>query len=115
MEQRAGLETAVSCDGKQVPLSPRVEDALYGFTLEALNNALKHAKAHSVRVRVQFERSLVTVEVMDDGVGFDEVRAWQSGGMGLKGMRERLERLGGRLVIESAPQNGSRLAAEVTT
>ena len=113
VEERAGLETTVSCDGDEAPLPPRVEDALYGFTLEALNNALKHAKARSVQVRIRFGSSAVGVEVVDDGVGFDESQAWQAGGMGLKGMRERLERLGGRLVIQSTPESGTRLAAEV--
>ncbi|MHC4970953.1 MAG: sensor histidine kinase [Planctomycetota bacterium] len=115
VEERAGLVTAVVLDGDQVPLPAGVEEALYGFAHEALNNALKHARARSVEVRVRFGRSSVTVEVKDDGVGFDEARALRAGGMGLRGMRERLERLGGRLVIRSEPRNGTRLAAEVDT
>lgn len=113
VEQRAGLHTAVCCDGQQVPLSARIEEALYGFTLEALNNALKHAKARTVEVGIHFGDAAVSVEVADDGVGFDTAEAWEAGGMGLKGMRERLERLGGRLVIESTPRKGTRLVAEV--
>ena len=85
VEERAGLQTAVSADGEQVPLAPRVEDALYGFTLEALNNALKHAKAHSVEVHIQFGRSSVAVEVADDGIGFDEAQACAGGRHGAQG------------------------------
>ena len=55
----------------------------------------------------------MTLEVVDDGSGFDLDTADGSGGMGLRTMRERLERLGGSLEIESAPRRGATVRAEV--
>jgi signal transduction histidine kinase len=113
VEARAGLETEMTVAGKGDGLSAEIEGALYRFAQEALNNVIKHSKAHNVRVRIQFETSFVTLEVADDGIGFDQEEAAQTGGIGLRGMRERLERLGGRVVVRSAPGKGASLMAEV--
>jgi PAS domain S-box-containing protein len=113
VEARAGLETEVSVIGDETRLPVDVEEALYGFAQEALNNAHKHSNARSIRVRAHFQPASVTLEVVDDGTGFDRAKADRSGGMGLRSMRERLERLGGRLGIESSPGGGAKLTAEV--
>jgi signal transduction histidine kinase len=113
VEARAGLETEMTVAGKGDGLSAEIEGALYRFAQEALNNVIKHSKAHNVRVRIQFETSFVTLEVADDGIGFDQTEAARTGGIGLRGMRERLERLGGRVVVQSAHGKGASLMAEV--
>ena len=56
---------------------------------EALNNALKHARAQSVRILLDFPGSETRLEVSDDGCGFEPEAADRSGGLGLRGMRER--------------------------
>jgi signal transduction histidine kinase len=111
VEARAGLATAF--EGEDAPrLRPEVEQELYRIAQEALNNVLKHAHAGRVTVRLGAVGGRAALEVADDGVGFEP--ALRGGdGFGLPGMRERVERLGGSLRIESAPGAGTRVRAEV--
>jgi len=113
VEARAGLQTDISVAGDQDGLSPDAEEALYRFTQEALNNVIKHARAKTVRVRAEFEPTAVRLEVADNGVGFDTANMDKKAGVGLRGMRERLERLGGRMEIESGLGLGARVRAEI--
>jgi signal transduction histidine kinase len=62
-----------------------------------------------VTVNLKFESKGVCLEIVDDGVGFDPVAARQSGGMGLPGMEQRVQRIQGSLAIESTPGNGTTL------
>ena len=84
------------------------EFAILRITHEALNNAVRHAGANHVTVRLSQRPDVVTVEVRDDGVGFDphsaEVRSRH---LGLTSMEERARELGGRLEIRSAPGSGT--------
>jgi signal transduction histidine kinase len=109
VESRAGVATHLEAD-TTLDLPPAVEEGLYRVAQEALNNALKHATATSVMVRVQAS-GCVTLEVKDDGLGFDPVTEQNGGGMGLHSMRERIERLGGTLEIVSAAGRGTRVTA----
>ena len=86
----------------------------YRLVQEALTNIAKHAGAHSVRVllertRASESRDAMHVEVTDDGKGFDMKSP--AGGLGLIGMRERVEGLGGRLEVSGSPGKGTRLGA----
>jgi signal transduction histidine kinase len=76
---------------------------------EALNNALKHARAHAVTVSIEGDNQVLRLTVCDDGVGFVYADALKAGGMGLHSMRTRAERLGGSFEIESTPGAGSRV------
>ena len=95
--------------GLQLPQA--LERELYYLTVEALNNTLKHARATEVSVLVRMGPSEVTLEVLDDGCGFRPLET--SGGHGLRNMRERVERMGGRLEIASTPGAGTRITAWV--
>ncbi|MCE7987649.1 MAG: PAS domain-containing protein [Caldilinea sp. CFX5] len=108
VEERAGVETALNVD-HTLKLPETVEAELYHIAGEALNNALKHAAAHRMTVQLQRDGPLVRFCIADDGVGFDYSTACQSGGMGLQTMRTRAERIGGQLLIEAAPGQGSRI------
>jgi signal transduction histidine kinase len=111
VEARAGLMTDLHGE-ESVRLSPETEQELYRLAQEALNNVLKHAHARQVTVRLDVAGDRAILEVADDGVGFEpELR--NGGGFGLHGMRERAERLGGTLEVESAPGTGTRVRAEV--
>ena len=112
METRAGLQTEIRVDGgRRLPLS--VEEDLYRIALEGLNNVVKHAKAQHVTVHLQFDDQHVCLEISDDGMGYDPAQARESGGMGLRGMEERAQRINGRLEILSAPGKGTALKVEV--
>jgi signal transduction histidine kinase len=110
VEKRAGVDARLLVEGEGELPSP-VEEALYRIAQEALNNALKHASANNVTVYVRSRDGLVELEVVDDGVGFDLSAVEERGGLGLTSMRERAEKIGGKLDIISAPGKGTRVRA----
>jgi signal transduction histidine kinase len=92
-------------------LPEEVETALYRIVQESLTNVIKHARARRVSILLARNDGAVKAVVEDDGQGF--YPAEPTGGSGLVGMRERLALLGGRLEVESAPDRGTTVAAEV--
>jgi two-component system, sensor kinase len=81
---------------------------------EALTNVARHAGVRDAAVRVWAGDETLGVEIADAGVGFDlKVALARSGSIGLVGMRERAELLGGRLSVESTPAAGTRVMAEL--
>jgi signal transduction histidine kinase len=112
VEKRAGVEARLVTE-EVLDLPPAVEEALFAIAVEALNNALKHAAATSVTVRLQAQSDCVKMEVVDNGRGFDPQRIEETWGMGLKNMRERVEQLNGKLVIISEPGEGTCVQVEV--
>ena len=112
VEDRAGLKTEVLVDGeRRLPIV--IEEELYRIAQEGLNNVVKHAVAKQVRIQITYDESSVSLELIDDGLGFDTRMADQSGGFGLQGIRERVQRLGGSQEIESTPMEGTRLKVKV--
>lgn len=99
-------------------LAPEIELALYRIVQEALTNVAKHAHARNVSIVVERKAHSVIAIIEDDGQGFD-VRAVMDAGresqLGLYGMRERAELLGGHLYIESTPGKGTSVFVEVPT
>ncbi len=94
------------------------EIALYRVVQEALTNATKHAKASRVWIRIGRQNHMLRCSIEDDGKGFD-VQAARSDrkrrGLGLTGMRERLNAIGGTLSIDSAPGRGTKLLIQLPT
>jgi len=86
-----------------------VQTLLFRVAQEALNNAIKHAHAHSVLVRLVARSGRAQLQVIDDGDGFDVATALQSGGSGLGGMRERVRLYEGQFDVQSAPGHGTRV------
>jgi len=112
VEQRAGLKAEFQADiDDHLPLE--VEDGLYRIAQEALNNTLKHAQAQQVWVRISQTGQTVTLEIADDGDGFELDSTHKHGGMGLSNMRARATQLGGELNIQSHPGEGTQITVEV--
>jgi signal transduction histidine kinase len=115
VERRAGIQARVLVDADtrqgegEVELAPDLEEQLYGIAQEALNNALKHARASQVVVSVRVADESVFLEVADDGRGFDAADVRDTGGLGLVSMQERADKIGGRLTIHSAPGEGTKV------
>jgi PAS domain S-box-containing protein len=107
VEKRAGMQYQLF--GTAVALPVGLEDGLYRIAIEALNNVLKHANASVVQVNFKADDGKILLEVTDDGCGFDLQAASVKGGVGLKSMRERSEKLGGKLTISSTPGSGTLL------
>jgi len=112
VEGRTTLQTAFVVEGVDLLPTP-VEHTLYRIAQEALNNALKHAHAQHIAVSLCQEASSVILEIVDDGVGFDPDTARETGGLGLRGMEERVAQLGGRLDLFTAPGAGTKVRTEV--
>ncbi len=113
VEGRSGLETVLEIEGEEQDLPAETEGGLYRIAQEALNNALKHAQARRIEIRLRWTPSPITLEIIDDGVGFDPHAVHQQGGLGLQGMEERAAQLGIQLSIQSQPGQGTRVKVEV--
>jgi PAS domain S-box-containing protein len=112
VESRARLQTEIHVEGeRRLPLA--VEEELFRIALEALNNVIKHADAQQVSVALKFDGKGVCLEIVDDGVGFDPVTARESGGMGLLGIEERVQRIQGSCAVESIPGGGTTLRVTI--
>jgi signal transduction histidine kinase len=111
-EQEALDAEAFADDGAPIP---RLEaTVLYRVAQESLRNAVRHAQAHRVEVWLRRTATTATLEVVDDGRGFDVRRAEERRpGMGLFSMRERVGLANGTLSVESAPGRGTRVVATV--
>jgi signal transduction histidine kinase len=96
-----------SCVTQRLPAA--VEIALYRVVQEALTNAVRHSRATSVRVEIEQRVDGLHGMIADDGVGFEVDACVRNGGLGLRGMRERLEAVGGSLRIISAPGSGAEI------
>jgi PAS domain S-box-containing protein len=94
----------------QMPLDAK--EALYRIAQESLHNITKHAHAKAVDVKLHGDGETVTLEIRDDGVGFDPGGSFP-GHLGLRSMRERAARLGGTLEITSAPGAGTHLVSRI--
>ncbi len=110
-----GIPVHLVTEGEIRRCDPDVELAAYRIAQEALNNALRHARARTITLRVRQDADHLVLIVADDGVGFvlpprpDLLTA--QGRFGLVGMQERATRLGGRLTVETAPGQGTRVIA----
>jgi signal transduction histidine kinase len=119
-ERQLGVHgIALRCELGTLPhrLAPEVETALFRVTQEAITNITKHARAERVLIQLGVDGDRLRVEIEDDGIGFDPADVTPSPtdarGLGLLGMRERVELLGGTLRIDAAPGLGTDLTIEV--
>lgn len=118
---RGQVDTRMVVTGAERRLPAEVELTLLRAGQEALTNVHRHARAGRVTVTLSYMEDVVTLDVQDDGSGFDAQQPFsdsgRSGGLGLVSMRERVEDLGGALNLESAPGEGTcvalRLLAEL--
>jgi len=93
-------------------LPAEIETALYRIVQEALTNVVKHARARRVSILLMRKHASVSAVIEDDGLGFDPGTT-REGGLGLLGMRERLDLIDGRFDVESSPGSGTTIVAEV--
>jgi signal transduction histidine kinase len=111
------VAATMTITGQPRPLHPNVEVTLLRAAQEALANVRRHASAHEVDVTLSYFEDAVSLDVADDGVGFNPRHSTPgpSGGLGLIGIRERAELLGGSLAVESAKGRGTTIAVYVPT
>ncbi|TYP89028.1 sensor histidine kinase [Blastococcus xanthinilyticus] len=99
--------------GDAVPLHPEVEATVLRVAQEALTNVAKHAAAGRVGVTLSYDGDEVVLDVRDDGTGFDASAPTTASSFGLRGMRQRAERLAGRLTLESRPGAGTAVSVRL--
>ena len=108
---RHGIEVVLSlCDEPDAPLP--VKEALYRIAQEALQNAIKHARPDRLDVRLTCEDEGLSLEVCDNGVGFDPHAVYR-GHLGLHSIRERATKVGGTLTISSVPDCGTQVRVDI--
>ncbi|WP_196780767.1 sensor histidine kinase [Nocardioides sambongensis] len=110
-DQAARADVVIT--GEVRPLHPEVEATVLRITQEALSNVAKHAGAGRVGVTLTYDDTEVILDVRDDGVGFDPVAAAPPTSFGLRGMRQRTERLAGALELETRPGGGTAVSARL--
>ncbi|GAB6931770.1 sensor histidine kinase [Calditerricola satsumensis] len=106
LEERHGLPVRLRVEGGERRLDPAVEVALFRLIQESLNNVVKHAAATRAEVAVHFLPGAVSVEVADNGRGFDPASIGE-GHFGIFGMRERVQLLKGQFALDSQPGKGT--------
>ena len=110
---RARYKLTVEMDMDEEPaLSLEKKYALYRVAQEALHNVVRHARATTVTIRLAERENEITLEVRDNGRGFDPTSAFP-GHLGLRSMRERIAKVSGTLALESSPGNGTSIRARV--
>lgn len=111
LRARHGIQVELNlCDEPDVPLT--IKETLYRIAQEALQNVIRHARPDRLDVRLLHEPEGLSLEVCDNGVGFDPVAAYP-GHLGLISMRERAMNVGGSLEIVSAPDCGTQIRAHI--
>ncbi|MFF1816933.1 sensor histidine kinase [Kribbella sp. NPDC058245] len=114
--ERTGVQTELTVTGTAQQLHGEISATLLRITQEALANVGKHANASRAGVTLSFMDGEVTLDVRDDGSGFDPLRLpvrTGTGGFGLDGMRARAERIAGSLTVEAEPGAGTAVSARV--
>ncbi|HID21269.1 MAG TPA: PAS domain-containing sensor histidine kinase [Planctomycetaceae bacterium] len=115
--KQSGLTTQLHTNLADVRLPPHIETAAFRIVQEALNNCVRHARANRLDVSVHRSAETLTLQIEDDGAGFDVPRALQRANrgdsLGLLGMQERAVLLDGDLRIESALGQGTRIRATI--
>jgi signal transduction histidine kinase len=114
MEGHADVPIVIDAPPSAGALSPASASVLYRVAQEAITNALKHGAPTVVEVFLRFDDEAATVEVTDDGEGFDAAEAAQKGsGLGIFSMRERVALMDGVFDLVSGPGMGTRIRATV--
>jgi signal transduction histidine kinase len=110
ISKATGMRIDVSAEGFPEASPDEHKTCIFRIVQEALNNVCRHAKAKSVQIHVNASETGIVVMVQDDGKGFEPDR---TRGLGLIGMQERVEGLGGSLIIDSGPGKGTTIGASV--
>jgi PAS domain S-box-containing protein len=111
--RRTDLEVGCHIEGSDQKVPPTVSIALFRIVQESLTNVLRHASARRVEVSLVHSGHEVRLIISDDGEGFDPEREKASLSLGLLGIRERTQAIGGRFVIQSAPGRGTEVSVRV--
>jgi ligand-binding sensor domain-containing protein/two-component sensor histidine kinase len=108
-----GLKTVSTVTGKSFSINPQATHELMMVAREAVFNAILHGRAREIRIDLCYGTDALRMTVEDNGAGFDASEAFADGHFGLRGMRERVHRLGGKFEIRSAAEKGMCVNVEI--
>ncbi len=116
--EKAGITVNFKISGRVTRLPTRIETTLFRVIQEAVHNIIKHAHARNVIIILDFKKSTIRARIKDDGRGFDVKEAMSSKdrprGLGLLGMKERVELTSGELAIRSCSSgNGTEINIKI--
>ena len=116
--QETGIQAQFSIMDDPYPLNPDAEVILLRALQEALTNIQKHAHAHTTTVTLSYMQDQVSLDVQDDGIGFNPDLPYPStsqvgSGLGLGVMRQRVAQLSGEVIVESSPGQGTTLVVQL--
>ena len=112
-EERAGARVSANIAIEEGEIPPAVEIACYRIVQEALTNVMKHASAGRVGIAIAMTDSMLSIEIKDDGKGFDAKAAEKKESRGMAGIRERTELLGGSAQWDTGPGRGCSLKVDL--
>ena len=107
------LTVSFEVQGSQ-PLTPAEEQSLFRIAQEALNNVVKHAGVSQAVLRLRLDEPF-SMEIEDQGVGFDRQQIQDHGRLGMASMRERAAEIGWGLQVDSSPADGTRIIVQKAT
>ena len=112
VENRAQIKSSIQSNlNNRLPSD--LEQGLYQIAREALNNIIKHSHANSILIRIEQRPTSVSMQILDDGIGFSPETACREGCLGLTNMRQHAQVRGWQIQIESSPGNGTRVNVEI--
>jgi signal transduction histidine kinase len=113
-QRRTGMQVHLEIGGTRQRLDPLVETVIFRVAQEALTNVARHARCEQAFVQLSFKPDIVILRVQDEGIGLKPGEAATSlGSLGLAGMRERAESIGGQFSLESQPGHGTTVMMSV--
>jgi len=110
--QHCAMEIEFHHDLQSTQIASPLETAVFRMVQETLNNACRHSRSDKIRVNLVEQANRIRIEVRDWGIGFDPEKI-EENRFGLEGIRERARLLGGQVVIETAPNRGTRVTVEL--
>ncbi|MEZ0210835.1 MAG: sensor histidine kinase, partial [Methylophilus sp.] len=111
--QHTTLDIQLQVTGQFQPMGENVNINIYRIVQEAVNNAIKHAHAKSIKVHITSGSNDLLLTIIDDGVGMPEKEIDQTRHFGLLGMRERVQALHGQFKVVSQPDTGRGTMVEI--
>lgn len=116
-EEKSKVHTSFEMTGREIRLPSAMEAAIYRMVQEAFSNVHKHANASHVSLDIHYTPQLITLTIHDNGVGFlveaAEQPSSRNSHFGLVGMKERVELIEGRMIIDSKPGQGTKIVIEI--
>lgn len=112
-EARHHLPCQFTCTLSEVNIAPQQSVALFRILQEVLTNVSKHSMATAVKIKVSVHSHKLILEIIDNGIGFDENRPVREDSYGMIGMKERVILLEGKLFITGKPGQGTSVRVEI--